>query len=277
MKIMKYKENQKVHFSFYKNSIDDLMELDKNLFKNRPDLILGIGPTSDYMFSDEELSSLTKLQNVKKLYLTGFKNKSLEPISELKNIIGLELYAVNQNEKLDISFIGKMNLLESLKMTCKIDSLEPIQKCNNLKQLHLSTRIEDFTFLEPLNKIEIIGIQGCYCINDFSLINKESLKELHLASVHTLENIDTIQSFQSINKLCLDASKVKMLPDMSKLVTLKELDLRLKTWENPEILKTLPNLERLRLREINTKLEAEKFYFLTKIKTLKEIDFRFID
>jgi hypothetical protein len=36
-------------------------------------------------------------------------------------------------------------------------------------------------------------------------------------------------------------------------------------------------LERLRLREINTKLEAEKFYFLTKIKTLKEIDFRFID
>ncbi len=39
----------------------------------------------------------------------------------------------------------------------------------------------------------------------------------------------------------------------------------------------MPKLEELDLNEINTKLKAEQFYFLTEIDTLKTLDFRFID
>ncbi|RZJ40226.1 MAG: hypothetical protein EOO19_15895 [Chryseobacterium sp.] len=51
----------------------------------------------------------------------------------------------------------------------------------------------------------------------------------------------------------------------------------MKVWKNPEILQTLPILEDLTLNEINTKLKPEQFYFLTEIKTLKKLDFRFMD
>ncbi|MDR1452001.1 MAG: hypothetical protein LBI57_06725, partial [Helicobacteraceae bacterium] len=141
-----------------------------------------------------------------------------------------------------------------------------------------STTLKDYTFIKPLNKIKSIMIDYCIASDDFTLLNIPALKELGLSSIKSIENIDAIKDFKTIEKLYLSGAKIKLLPDMSKLIKLETLYLNnLKAWENTEILKTIPNLKHLELREINTKLEAERFYFLTEIETLNEIEFKFID
>jgi hypothetical protein len=105
-----------------------------------------------------------------------------------------------------------------------------------------------------------------------------SLKYLSVTSIKNLETIQTLVDFESLVTLRIDASRIKLLPDLRNLKNLSKLELGyMKVWENPEILQTLPNLQELRLHEINSKLKAERFYFLTEMNTLKSIDFRFMD
>lgn len=121
-------------------------------------------------------------------------------------------------------------------------------------------------------------IDSCTSSNDFAPLNKLSLEELNITSIKMLENIESLANFINLISLRLDASKVKALPIMHNLLKLKKLELcYMKVLENPEIIKTAPALEELELREINTKLKAENFYFLTEMKTLKTVDFRFMD
>lgn len=171
-----------------------------------------------------------------------------------------------------------MNNLYELQLTGKVKNIEAIGKCKNLEKLYLSTTINNYKFMQPLDKIKIIFIDYCTASNDFTLLNKQTLEELSITTINKLENVNAIKYFSALKKLRLSASKIVKLPKMNKLENLRELKLELmKAWENPEIIKTLPSLEKLKLEEINTKLNAERFYFLTEMKTLKEIDFRFMD
>jgi hypothetical protein len=263
-------ENSIIYFNFCINSLAELENLNEYLFKKRPDLILRFATENN-----NDFTSLYLLKNIKKLSL--FNYDSLDEIKNINHLTFLEIY--NSNKKaLDISFLEKLNNLHELRLTGKVGNIEMIGKCKNIEKLYLSTTINNYKFMQLLDGIKIIYIDHCIASNDFTLLNKQTLEELSITAINKLENIDTIKHFSTLKKLTLSASKIKKLPEMNKLANLRELRLELmKAWENPEIIKTIPSLEKLKLEEINTKLNAEQFYFLTEIKTLKEIDIRFID
>jgi len=264
--------NNTVYFDFYNNTHADLENLNKHLFDKRPDLILQVATaTKDNTY----LAPLPSLKNVKKLYLTGYS--SLNEIKGMDQLEYLSIYNLSNKKTLDIEFLEGLNNLEELRLSAKVKNIDPVGKCKNLKLLYLSTTLDNYGFMQPLDKIKNVMIDSCIASNDFAPLNKPTLEELSILQINKLENIDGIKDFVSLKKLRISLSKLKTLPEMNKLENLRELKLNLKSWENPEVLKTIPALEKLYMEEINPKLDAEKFYFLTEMQTLKKIDFRFID
>ncbi|MDR1912679.1 MAG: hypothetical protein LBQ52_10110 [Helicobacteraceae bacterium] len=256
----------------------DLEDLDELVFKRRSDLVLKPSAhlNDDRAMSEEEMDKLTRLKYVKKLDLGYCRNLSFKPLADMKRLTYLNLWGAKSG--LDISFIEELSALDTLYIQGKIKTLKPIETCRGLKFLYLSTRINNFDFIKPLDKIEKLCIDYCASTNDFAYLNKPSLKALSITQVKALENIDSLSEFQYLEALALSASRIKKLPDMSALCNLRVLELKgMASLENIEALKTIPKLERLSLQEINTKIKAEEFYFLAEINSLKEVDTRFLD
>jgi hypothetical protein len=271
------KQNGTICYRFGDNMPIELEYLDKYVFNERPDLTLNISPNiGDYTFTQKELIMLSKLNNVRKLHLNNIRNTYLLPIRNMKNITSLEITPFDKI--IDLLFIDNFIQLKELIIRGKVKHMDSIKKCINLEYLYLSTSIKNYNFIKPLSKLKKICIDNCISTNDFSLLNKPTLEDISIVSIKYLESMDSIKKFKHVKKLRLNASKLKILPEMNKLTNLRELELKhMKLWQNPEILKTIPKLEKLKLCEINTRLKAEQFYFLSEIKTLKELDFRLID
>lgn len=273
MAINETRENGLIYFNMHpscNNTQDELENLNEYLFKKRPDLVFRFATENN-----NDLTFLSSMKNIKKLSLFNYELSN--EIENMSQLVFLEICNVNKNA-LDIGFLEELNNLCELRLAAKIKNLEMIGKCKNLEKLYLSTNMDNYNFIRPLNKIKAIFIDHCTASNNFTLLNKPTLEELSITSISKLEDIETIKDFTTIKKLKLLAPKIKKLPEMNKLINLRELNLELmKVWENPEIIKIIPALEKIKLDEINTKLEAERFYFLVEMETLKEIDFRFID
>jgi hypothetical protein len=268
--------NGSLTFAFGVEKTSILKELNETVFNLRPDLTLqGWSVADNRIITIEELTSLTKMDNVKKLHLNGFCNNSLPPISQMTQLTAL---CLAPTKKLDISFIEKLNLLTDIRLFGSFTRLEPVSSCTKLTTIYLSTTINSFDFFKPLNKIKKLVVDNCSATNDFSPFNKSTLIDLSIDSIKMLENVDALADFENLKSLRLYASRVETLPNLRKLRNLKKLELGLmKVWKNPEILQTLPSLEELELNEINTKLKPEQFYFLTEMKTLATLDYRFMD
>ncbi|MEN5378751.1 hypothetical protein [Sphingobacterium kitahiroshimense] len=268
--------NASVTFAFGAEALSVLKDLNEIVFQVRPDLILHVWSVADNrIITNEELSLLTKMGNVKKLYFNGFNNTSLKEVAEMEQLTSLRL---EPKKKLDLSFIEKLTQLSNISLTGKFMALEPLSSCNKLTNLHLSTTINSFSFFKTLNNIRHLSIDNCITSSDFNHINRETLINLSITSIKMLENVDFLADFQNLQSLRLGATRVKTLPSLAKLTKLKKLEFDcMKVWENPEILQTLPMLEELLLKEINTKLKAEQFYFLTAMDTLTSLDYRFMD
>jgi hypothetical protein len=268
------KENGTINWWYLKNTHTELENLNEHLFKKRPDIILQFQHKYD-----NDLNVLSHFKNIKKIIFCNDIYGSSDKIKELNHLTYLQIdNSVGNKRPLDISFLEGLCNLNELHLSGKFKNVSMIGKCINLEDLYLRTTINNYSFMQFMDKIKKIYIDDCQAPNDFSLLNKPTLEVLGISSIRNLENVDSIKDFTALKKFNLMASELKRLPEMDKLVNLHELNLSLmKIWENPEVIKTIPSLEKLKLEEINTKLDVEHFYFLTEIKTLKEVDYRFID
>ncbi|MDR1348149.1 MAG: hypothetical protein LBJ63_06965 [Prevotellaceae bacterium] len=275
--VKEIKQNGIINYRFGYNKPIELEYLNEYAFSERPDLILNISPNNrDYILTQRELLLLSKLNNVKKLHLNNINNTYLLPVRNMKNITSLEITTFNSIT--DLLFIDEFIQLKELIVRGTVRHMEAIGKCSSLEYLHLSTTINDYGFIKPLKHLKSICIDNCLSTNDFSLLNKPSLEDISIISIQRLKNTDSIKELKHVKKIRLHAIKLKVLPAMDSLTNLRELELsHMKSWENPEIIKTIPKLEKLKLCNITTELKAERFYFLSEIKTLKELDIRFID
>ncbi|GAB1856428.1 hypothetical protein MHTCC0001_12630 [Flavobacteriaceae bacterium MHTCC 0001] len=254
-----------------------LTELDEKVFSVRGDLILHIWSVEkNNKFTEEQLQVLSNLKNIRKLKLSGFKNSNLQ---QIENLDKLEQIIIVSNKSLDISFLEKMPNLKHLSLIGKYNDLKILSDCKNLEKLYLQqTTIDNLNFLLPLKKLSHIMIDYSRVNCEFKPLEQSNIYDLTITSITNLRDVSFLKKMKNLKKVRIDASKVEFLPDFLELEKLEYLELNyMKVWKNPEVLKTIKSLKVLKLKEINTKLKAEQFYFLSTMDTLVEIDYKFID
>jgi len=266
-----------IGFALGYEKLNRLNELDEKVFSIRGDLILHIWSVEkNNKFTEEQLQVLSNLKNIRKLKLSGFKNSSLQHIEKLDKI---EKIIIASDKKLDISFLRKMTNLKYLFLIGKYNDLKILGTCKNLEEIYLQqTTIETLDFLLSLKKLSRLMIDYSRVNCEFKPLEQSNIYDLTISSITNLSDVSFLKKMKNVKKIRIDASKVELLPDFQELKKLEHLELNyMKVWKNPEVLKTIKSLKKLRLHEINTKLKAEQFYFLSTMDTLIEIDYEFID
>lgn len=270
------RQNASVSFAFGREPLESLIDLDDQVFKLRPDLELHVWSVApNKIITENELYRLANMHHVHKIQFSGFHNSSLPNIASMVQLTSLKL---GTSKQLDISFVENLTALTRISLTGSFASLASLSACTALEWAYLSTTMDSFEFLSPLSNIKTLLIDYCIASNNFSPFNKPALKNLSITSVTKLENVDALAAFENLINLRIAGAHIKTLPPLHKLSKLEKLSLsNMKVWENPEVIQTIPALQMLALEEINTKLKAEQFYFLSEMSTLKALDFRFID
>lgn len=264
-----------ITFAFGFDDLKYLQILNNKIFQRRDDILFHIWSVADNrVLAQNELGMLANMSFVKRLKMSGFKNTSL---SLLQSMDFIEELILAPSKKLDISFLQNFKNLKKLRLF-GANSVDVLENNTNLEYLYLQTTIKSYEFARKLLKLKTVIIDRCISTHDFSPLNQPSIEYLGIHSLKMLDNIDSIAAFSHLKEFHLDAARIKTLPSLEKLQNLRKLKLGLmKVWENPDILKTIPNLEELEMSEVNTKLKADDFYFLKDMKSLKILDYRFID
>ncbi len=265
-----------ITFAFGAEKLAKLEMMNEQVFRHRPDLVLHVWSVADNeVISEDELVTLIAMKNIKKLFLNGFANRSLSPLQDMKQLSFLKIGA---KKRLPLDFLAGLTRLSRIGLYGRLIGLESVQHCVRLRTVRLSTTIDSFDFFKPLTKVATVSVDACIAPNDFRPLNKPALRDLSITSIRKLEDVQSLADFGNLRSLRLDASRVRRLPDLERLKNLRKLTLKyMKVWSNPRAIQTLPGLRELELSEINTKLKAEEFYFLTEMSSLRKVDFRFMD
>lgn len=266
-----------ITFAFGYEKLNRIKELDENVFSIRNDLELHIWSVEkNNKFTDEQLQIISSLKFVKKLQINGFKNSTLPQLEEFTN---LEKLTIAPQKKLDIDFLSKLPNLTYLFLAGNFESFKPISSCKKLQNLYLQqVTLNDLGFIEKLPMLAALMIDSSRVNCSFKPLERTRIIDLMICSITNLSDVSFLSKMINLEKLRVDASKIEYLPDLKNLIKLENIELvYMKVLKNPEVLLSVRNLKILTLREINTKLSAEQFDFLTNMDSLEKVDFRFID
>jgi len=265
-----------VSFSFGVDSIDDLVRLDKQVFSKRPDLILYIwNPDEKSRYSEHFLETLAGLQHVVALQLDLRQQQDLSMLSALKRMVFLKL---SSKKTQNLDFIRNYKQLTYLSLSGKFENLSPIADCMLLNTLVLNCAIDKLDFIVDLPMMEYLAIDSCTLSDSLGVLANSNIRMLRLSSVRNLVNIDAIGALHKLSFLHLCLPKVERLCDFSHMNNLRQLELHyMKSLQEIDNLWTANNLEALELKEIHKGIKAEAFDGLTRMDSLRQVDFRFID
>lgn len=213
-------------------------------FKNLKELELKLSEPTDMTFlssltklerlgisgNTKNLSAVTKLKNLKKLYIDAnegdlsfigdmteleslhisYSGKSFtKTIGKLKNLKELTLNTINNGNPYDTSFIPKLTSLESLDFTSNYDydiDVTGISKLKKLKSLtFMMCQFGDLSELKKCPALEKIIIDDCHSDFDIKWIEGTGVKDLHISvsSWGGLKNIDSVTTLKNLEHLLL--------------------------------------------------------------------------
>ena len=167
---------------------------------NLKELYLKIGVISDLT----PLSGMTKLESLRiraQNYVTDYS-----PLSGMKNLKELEMAENQFPQAVDISPFSDLTSLESLRMGCNVQDLEPLRNLHNLKKLMLSGRISG-------------------------------------SGDDVFDSLESLSALTNLEDLDLQSDRVTDLSPLSGLTNLKVLDLNVPQAADLTPILGLPNLE----------------------------------
>jgi len=274
------RDGAQVSFEFGLDDIEKLAVLDATVLSARPDLVLVVstwepdGPRRP--MRDDELDALVALPNVRRLMLRGFVDRPSERLGDLRR---LEWLTVGGRIS-DLRFLAKLSRLKKLELSLAVPDLAPLAACRSLRKLLLyGQTLRSFAPIAPLSRLETLGLySGTLRANLAELAVLPKLVELSVSSNRDVTDVDGLAALTGLARLRISQPRVVRLPDLSRSRRLVDVELiGMKAWSNPEILATLPAVRRLELREIGPAARAERFFPLAGIRSLRELDIRFLD
>ena len=132
--------------------------------------------------------------------------------------------------------------------TSNVNSLEPLVKCTNLRQLYISyTRITDLELLESLPNLTCLYIDGL-AISDFRILQKlTKLEELELCFTQ-INKLTDLKNCHKLHTLCLGATKVDSLTGIENCKDMRNLCLYDTKITDLSLLVNFSNLNQLSLQ-----------------------------
>lgn len=179
---------------------------------------------SSYKISNKGISSLSLLQNLTALDLSGSSISSTEDLGVLKNLKKLSISNCNYLKNLDLN--GLTNLEEL-----------------NISNGNLAS-LEGLNALTKLKKFKLLGWGNLTGIN---LNGLTSLTELNLSNCRALTNFGGLDSLTNLTKLDLSGTAFANVGSLKSLTTLTELNLSRTRLTNLDGLSALINLTKLDL------------------------------
>lgn len=206
-----------------------------------------------YTLIAHEIPRLSKLENLKKLNLTGIELEETKILSCLEYVESLNIGENDFTKVLGLSNLENLkelnlssSLIESAKDICSVDSL-----------IHLNLSQSDIVELEGIDRFQ-------------------NLKELSLFSCR-IKNLKGVGGLKKIVKLNLSYTSISNFNDIDLLLSLKELNCRCTRMTQMDGLDTFPNLEVLNFSGDSTywndnPLVIEKIEGLENLKKLKKLN-----
>ena len=188
-----------------------------------------------------DVSPLSGLQNLEKLYLSSNRISDLSPLSALQNLRVLHL---NGNYISDVSPLSTLQNLEELYIVYNgdISDVSPLSALQNLEKLHLvNNDISDVSPLSALQNLTELSL-GRNQISDVSpLALLTNLETLGLRK-NEISDLSPLVSLQNLTKLTLGYNQISQISDLSALTTLQKLHLGNNNISDASPLSNLENL-----------------------------------
>jgi Leucine-rich repeat (LRR) protein len=124
-----------------------------------------------------QAKSIFECKNLRKLYISGFKTKTMD---EYTNLTNLEKLSISSAPIADLKGIEKLKKLKSLSLDflTKLENLSAIEKLTGLEELDLESmkKFPDINVVSKLTKLKKLGLVDCGNIDSLKPIS--DLKEL---------------------------------------------------------------------------------------------------
>ena len=139
----------------------------------------------------------SKVKGIEELYISGKGHINYEKLDTIKS-----LYCSNYKKK-DLKGLFSSKILDSLSLVqCSLENLEGLTNTENLRCLYLgyNKRLYDINELEGVkDTLTVLRIENCSKIQDFSVLNKlEKLQLLELTGRNSIEDLSFIKHMKNL-------------------------------------------------------------------------------
>ena len=257
--LKKLPQLKKFRYVYGDNTVESIKPV--SYLKNLTELYL-YAPSS----AVSDISPLKGLTKLKKLEIDSTIYENISVIGNMKNLMELDIQIA---ENTDVSFLGKLAKLESLRLRVNgkgvVKGLDSVKGLKKLKTLDLigfynySGRQQDLSFIGDMTGLESLGISYCNKTFAKTVGNLKGLKELTLIDVNNCIPYDTsfINELTGLEKLDIMGQYDMDITGISKLKNLKTLTIMLCEFEDLSPLKKCSSLEELNVYNCNTDFDVQ--------------------
>ena len=249
--------------------------------------------------NDLEMQRLGKLWNGRRDVGLGLMGYAVQDFESLRYFPGLE--RLNVQNPIIRNIDGLRHVADSLKeltlagTTVRL-SLRPVASCARLESLHLQRHVKDFGELRSLTRLHHLGLSGislpdlsallpfvhlrslflgfCKPI-DLGLLGRfAELEALHIIKMNNLLDLSALRLARNLRRIELEwLPHVETLPDLSELVMLEELEIKImKSLRDISSIAAAPALRYLALWDCKG-LTPQSFECLIGHPALKHLNF----
>lgn len=223
----------------------------------------------------KNLNGIQHLTNLQTLYLRWSEmpidQELLDSIGKAQSLSKLTIMDAYDSQ-IDLRFVGNLDRLESIKVRASIEDLSPLNKCQNLRALHIEEYLgQSIGDSSEFSSVLELFIQRSPELNDINgLKTCKGMHELVLLDAPKLTNIDAIADMPKLRKLNLRQSPVTLDKDLSS-DELTFLDIRSSEEVRLECLKQCSAIQEMIVRNLNSTRSDELGPF-QKLETLQIYD-----
>ena len=213
--------------------------------------------------SDNKITSLHALGNLKRLKWLNVCNNKLENLEGIEELTSLEsLYAesnqikkislsmelpklknldLSYNQLTDVKGIERMHQIEDLHLSDnQLTNLKGIKKLKNLRELDLSAnQLKNLKGIENLNKLEWLLAEKNLLTSVKGIRNLKKLTNLWVGD-NRLVNVNEVKYLKNIRHLLIDYNQIKKLPNLKGMKYLYSVELYGNFLTEQEMRKKLP-------------------------------------